>query len=548
MHQPDPHAAVAPDGAERRVVRSWVAPWIASVLVAVLILAAAAAGAITGVSEGHLVNGDEAVAALLPVDLARGQVSVLFPGNSYQGILEVPVYGALWQVFGADAAPMRLFHQLIWMAAVMTWTLVTWTVLGRGSRQLSRAAKGWSLLAVLGLLGVTSVPAWPVWFRIYPGYHVGALLAGLAVLLALHARRTRWWFAAGLVAGLAIYAQPMHVAGAVAVAVLALCAARSVRLRWLAAAGVGVAVGASPLLLWNLRNGFASLESGAAPVQHPEWTYVDRLANTARITTRVLWEGAPPRPEASTWVSFLQVGALLALLGIVGVGAVHLLRSWQRSAPLLAAVGVMLLGLPMLSAFSLDVDSRYAVAWWPALVVLVATGAGVLAGRDRGTSRIWGIAAIVIGVAAQVLGTAWVAVPAVRDRSARTDPSALTRDVAHDLQRCGVEAVEGDYWAVYPILWGSEAELDGAVPVGMERLAGLVPTDWSSIDRIAMVGVPGSLDLSAISGIVTDTTGRGENGWTRTVHPETGTIVWLEGSGPFPDGCIGVSGLQEVSP
>ncbi len=515
---------------------------IAVVVLGLFVLATPIVATATGVRDGTMINGDEAVAAMLPVEFVRGGPDLVFPGNTYQGVLEVPAYAVLWWAAGPYELPMRLLHQAMWVAAVAVWAWLAIDVLGR-ARGSSARARWWAALAVTGLLLVTSVAGWPVWFRIYPGYHLGALLAGLAVWVARGPDRTARWFGAGALAGLAVYAQPMHGAGVVAVLVAAAVPAVIVLPWWrrIGATVLGVLLGASPLLLWNVRNSFASLDSSAQPVQHPEWNYFDRAWNTIRLTGRALW-GASATPLGAT--SGLRFVAAAIVVGIGVVGVIALVRTGRRAWPLLSVVVVSLLGLPALGALSLDADLRYAVGWWPGIVVLVAAGSVFLASAPSPAVRRVFEAVLCVGLAAHVAVVAAGAWSSVRDRTPAPSAEAATRNLADDLRRCGVDAVAGDYWAVYPAVWGSDAELDGGVQFGPERLDDVAPTSWADVERIAVLPPPNVTDPLDAAALVGSRTGREDADWVSAAHPGTGARVVLEGPmSSLPEGCIGETGL-----
>lgn len=516
---------------------------------------------LTGVRDGSMVNGDEAVAAMLPVEVVREGPMVLFPGNAYQGVLEVPAYAVLWAAAGPHELPFRLLHQAMWTAAVAAWTVAAMEVARRGGASLR--ARWWGALAVAGLLGVTSVVGWPVWFRIYPGYHLGALLGALGVLVALRLcdperkdRRERavlWgWAVAGLLAGLAIYAQPMHAAGAVGVGLAALLAVRDRdpsgllhRARPLLAAAVGGAVGVLPLVAWNLRNDMAILDSESQPVQHPEWGYPQRLGNTVRLTGRVLWgDGSAPLTGVSRALAAVVAAVLVAVL-LAGLWA---LWRWRPGSwPLLGVAAVAILGLPLLASLSLDTDQRYAVGWWPGLVVLVAAGACGVVDVLGGRALVAACTAVGAAVALQLVVVVAGAWPVVADRTATPSAEAATRDMARDLQRCGVEVVAGDYWAAYPAVWGSDAELRALVTWGPARLAGTASSGAGP--RLAVAPIEprrGSVADVRAAAEAAAPPGRGERGWVVATHPGTGVRLAIERTAePLPDGCIGPSGFVE---
>ena len=523
--------------------RWWTFPWIASGLLFLLLLFV---GPLSRMMDGFWVVSDEAVAALLPADLFRGQVSVLFPGNPYQGVAELPAYAVLWELFGANTTPTRIFHQAMWLAAVFLWTIVALQSMERGGVRLTHRAKGWALFAVVGLLGVTAPIGWPMWFRIFPGYHLGALLAALAALVALRSATGRGWAVAGLLAGLAIYAQPMHVVGAVIVGVLALMSAKPERMRAVIAAGAGALVGVTPLLLWNARNGFEIFTGDLTPSEHPEWGYFDRLANTVSISARVLLGDPDGRATAPNVLLVGQALAAAVLVGLLVVGSVRLVRSWRTSAPLLAGIAVMLFGLPILTTFSLSSDQRYAVSWWPALVILTATGTATLVGASAEILRHGTQVVIGVAIALHIACTTSMAVAVIQDRSEFPTADSGAIDLAADLERCGVDAVAGDYFSVYPAVWGSNAELEATVQQGPERLAGFVPDDWGEAGAVAVLGPPNGGEVESLGAALAEATGRGASGWVALQHPGTATNVLLEANHDLPDGCVGEGGLLRL--
>ncbi len=498
----------------------------------------------TGLRDDVVVNGDEAVAALLPVEFARGAPSVLFPGNSYQGVLEVPVYAAVWLVAGPDLLVLRVLHQAVWIAALAVWFLVALEPARRAGR-IGARAYWWSACAVAGMLGVSSVVGWPVWFRVYPGYQSGALLGGLAVLVALRSvdrAGSGRWVLAGLLAGAAVYAQPMHAPATVVVLAVAACSGRSAAPRRLAACVVGVALGVAPLVVWNLRNGMATLDPDTQPsVEHPEWGYPQRVLGVARTSWRVLSGGDQIALGRPAQVAAVLVAVGLAALAVLGVAA--LVRWGGTSRVVLLVPVLMLLGLPVLAVMSLQVDPRYAVGWWPGLVVLVAAGAAlaVEVGRPRAAAPV----ALSLLVALHLLVVGVGLGRSLEARVDRRDAVDATSDLVEDLRGCGVDTVWGDYWAVYPMEFASDAELRGIVTWGPQRLSEDRPADVAERSRVA-VFVPSVLgDVAAAAAQATDGTGRGVDGWEVVSDPDTGVRLALERTdAPLPRDCLGAAGLE----
>jgi hypothetical protein len=305
-------------------------------------------------------------------------------------------------------------------------------------------------------------------------------------------------------------------------------------------------LGLAPLVLWNLRNDLATLDPDTQPlVEHPEWGYPQRVLGVARTTSRVLWGGdqlSIGRP--AQWGVVLCAVALvvLSLLGVVAM-----VRWRGASRVVLLAPVLALLGLPVLRVMSLQVDPRYAVGWWPGLVVLVAAGAAAAAERSGGGGR--AARTTLAGVVLVHLGVVGVgAADALADQRDRTDGLDATVDLVDDLRRCGVDTVWGDYWAVYPTLWASDVELGAVVTWGPERLTTFRPDDLASVGRVAVLVPAVMADTSASAELATDGTGRGATGWTPVTDPDTGVRIGLERTAAaLPEGCLGAGGLVPVA-
>ncbi|MFZ4517526.1 MAG: hypothetical protein ACOYOP_04015 [Microthrixaceae bacterium] len=546
------------DGRPVRPVRRrrWAGPDLLRVAVVVLalgVLVVPVLATVTGYGDGARANGDEVVALLLPVEAGRGSAELVFPGNAYQGLIEVPAYAVLWQLAGPDLVPARLLHQALWLAALAAWTAACLSVMGALGATVR--ARWWGALAVVGLLGVTAPVAWSVFSSVYPGYHTGALLGGVAVLAATRVQRRRGWWAAGLAAGLAVYAQPMHGVAVVAVLAAALfgplaatptgAAPLPGRSGRLLSAGLGVVFGLLPLLVWNAANDWATFRPGNQPVVHPRWTYLNRLANVVDVSGHVLSgngsSGVPP------WGVVANVAVGVVLVALLACGVMVLVRCGRRGVALQAAVVVAVFGLPVLGAFSLDDQYRYAVAWWPALAVLVAAGTTWLADRPAAGVRHAARAVVAVAVAAHLAVVVAVGRTALAGAAGQPNATDRTRDLAADLRRCGVDGVVGDYWSVYPVLWADRAVMVGEVVWGPDRLDAVHPDGWTEPVRVAGLLDPAVADPVNGAAAVTRATGRGGGGWVYAVHPGTNVRVALEITDtPLPDGCLGPDGLRPL--
>ncbi len=524
-----------PDPTPQRPRRSRSHPLIAVVAVATFVatFAVTVVAAVVGTQDIFLMNADEAVAAMLSRSALDGHLTVLFPGNSYQGLVELPLYLVLDLLPGPQFVALRVLHAAIWYAAVGLWTWIALDLVGRRVA-LSSTARWWGAFAVAGLLTLSSYVGVHAWSRIYPGYHSGAALAALALIVATRAGSGRSWFLAGVLAGGAVYAQPMHVVG-IATVLAAWAVADRRRTADLGWSLGGIALGVSPLVLWNLAAGWPVLD--AQPVQHPDWTHLDRLANSARLTGRVLWgdgSGTMIGPVTLGPVGTLAMvvcAVVLVLLG--GTGLVAMLRSWRSSLPLLVAFAVPVLGLPVLATFSLDSDPRYVVAWWPSLVVAVAVGTATLVAGTRGRVRHVVMVLVVAAVAAQAVVFVDGSRDLLAERAGLTAPHEAARELSGLLRRCGVDSVSGDYWRVYPVLWGYDGDLAVEVTNGSPRLS------W--FDRNGGPGRHAHLpadtaDLARVAAEARALTGAPD--WTPVSDRATGIVLVVEGTPEsLPAGC-----------
>ena len=148
--------------------------------------------------------------------------------------------------------------------------------------------------------------------------------------------------------------------------------------------------------------------------------------------------------------------------------------------------------------------------------------------------------ALVVHLAVVVDG-AWLQ---VERRTPVPSAESATRDLAEDLRRCGVDVVAGDYWAIYPAVWGSDARLRSATFFGPDRLDANRPASWPRVRRVAVLPPPTVVNGQDAANLVALRTGRGRDGWVATVHPGTNVRVLLERTAsPLPAGCVGENGL-----
>jgi 4-amino-4-deoxy-L-arabinose transferase-like glycosyltransferase len=210
------------------------------------------------------VDSDQAVLGIMAYHIQTGDRPVFFYGQPYAGSLEAYMAALLFHLFGAHDGTLRL--PALAFSVVFVGT-VYW---------LGMVLYGYRIAVVAGLFLALGPALLIVWSTAAGANYIEAMVFGTVLLLLavrypdLRVMPVAVAVGGGLLAGLGLWIQPMigeYLLPLVVAYVLRLRVDRSARpcvdwlrsVRSLVAMGVAVVAGAAPLLVYNLREHWATL-------------------------------------------------------------------------------------------------------------------------------------------------------------------------------------------------------------------------------------------------------------------------------------------------
>jgi hypothetical protein len=328
------------------------------------------------------VNRDGAYGAFVGMHLRQGirPAPVFTEGANYQGTLKGHL-AALISLLGIDD----------WSLLIVIVSVILSLASVAAGMALARRIAGRPAAVCAGLYLALPPRFLAVFSLNSVGQYVDVLaLGGVALaLLAPPAAGTGRIAAAGVLLGAAFWQQPVALSF-VAAGLLVVALRRGAGIAWLAA---GLAVGALPVLLWNVQHDWASgdiLGRGPDELRMQIEAFPRLLRRTLTISFPILAGTAPGHPWSETpavlWIATAIIPlAAIAYLAIEGRGIAASVRGREASAALLPAL-VMLAALGLWWA-----TTSGKVYWRPRylLPVVAATGVhlGVVLGRLWGRSR-----------------------------------------------------------------------------------------------------------------------------------------------------------------
>ena len=403
---------------------------------------------VLGSVQGTL-NADEAYTGLQAMAILDGDRPVVIRGAAYTGVVDAYVLASIHAVFGAHPVMLKVYSSLLWGAAAVTVGLAARRL---GLRDSLAVMCAWAVWIGSGSLIVLST-------RAYLSYGSGLLVVSLATLVAIGIvgrqrtdARTSALF--GGVVGLAVFLHPMFLTVLVPLSAVASWRHRRDWRAWWLPAGLAAVAVNLPFLIWNVRNGWPSLEQPVAASD----SWWERLV---RFFTGLVPRSLGLMGEGGGWVVPGAIAALviIAVVALALVGISVAVR--QRSMVLSVVVVPVLVCWPLMATLanlSFVADSRYAVIYLPVLVVTVAIGAEHTAPRVPAPLRRMG------PVVAPVVLVAIMVVPWLRSQAPATaDADGVAHAVIDSLDEASIARLSGHYWGVLPVQYASDGRIVTAV-------------------------------------------------------------------------------------
>ena len=427
---------------KKAVPRVSTATWIG--LAAVALIGLAFRWWIFGASQGA-VSADEAYTGLQALRILDGDLPLVIEGQAYTAVFDSYLLAPILGLVGASVWVLKALP-LVW------WALASVLIARIAIKTVSRP----TALVVGALFWVAPGALMLLSTRAYEGYGLGLIFVLAACSAAQRSvsgthPETRTSIVVGAMVGLALYAHPMYLAVVAPILVLPSIKHRRDTRRWWLPMIASLVLANVPLIVWNVRNGWSTLDQPSSESS----TYFGRLGSLlSDVTPRVfglrdldgLWTlGAP-----TALVVLVLIGVLVAR------GIVVLAR--RDSANRVVAVTATL-SLPLLAVFRSTVfveDARYGIVFFPFLLVALVVGATSF---NSGEMK-----PFVIGVV-MVVWSALLVVPWLSENQGprRGDPNADARGVIGVLHDRGFDSVAGSFWWVLPIEYLSNREIRGAV-------------------------------------------------------------------------------------
>lgn len=381
-------------------------------------------------------DADEAVTALMAERVLEGKPALFYWGQQYGGTIDAIVSAPLVGLTGSSVWAVKVvmigFHALaclvVWrigrrifderaglVAAALSWVfspaVVWWSTKTRG---FYGAALVISLLVVLFVVRLVQRPA----DTDGPGDRDDLMVAGLLVGIA-------WW-----TSPIAFFS--------IGPAVLVGLIQRRDLWRRLPVTVVPFVLGGLPWWIFNVANGFGSLESPTEATT----SYGQRVEGLVSVMVPMLI--GLRQPFSADWTLGTVVGAVV----VIGLAA----AAWQQRGRSWLLVAVVV-GYPLVAAVSATSEyvgePRYGYLLAPVLALVVA---GVV-----GRSRAGAMLAPVIVLMATAVGVASLTDIGVERRLVNYDLApAATEPLVDELEGRGIDVLYAEYWLAYRITYESD--------------------------------------------------------------------------------------------
>jgi 4-amino-4-deoxy-L-arabinose transferase-like glycosyltransferase len=331
---------------------------------------------------------------------------------TYVGALKSWIWALLLKVLLTSPVVVR-------MPAVLLSSISVWWVYSLLSRSVGRRAA----IAAAALLATDPV------YILYSRYDHGpvviqhlCLVGSMLALLRFHQeRRTVWLFLGLLALGLGMWEKAVFVwliagLGIAGVLVFARQIWAALSIRNIAVAGAGFLIGTTPLIVYNVRNDFATFRSNTKfdPSELPQKVNVLRATFNGSVQfggfIREAVDGPIRQPESAMEKAVVSLASStgnrrFGLLGYLAVGAILLSPLlWRDPAPRRMFLFVLICGtvawLQMAITKNAGAAAHHTILLWPLPIIAIAV---VLAQLPR--LVLWPVVAIAAGANVLVLSS-----------------------------------------------------------------------------------------------------------------------------------------------
>jgi 4-amino-4-deoxy-L-arabinose transferase-like glycosyltransferase len=412
-------------------------------------------------------NADEAIVGLMARHTLQGQWSTFFYGQAYMGSLDATLVAIGFQLFGQEVITIRVIQVILYSLTVLT-TAILGKLIFRSER--------------VGLLGAILLTIPTVNTTLYTtislgGYGEALLIGNLLLIIALKFSDdgSLGWIAAwGFLSGFGFWAFGITMVFIFPSAILLVynLAHRGGKERALGAVFtlIGFLIGAMPLVLWGIDNGFGILWSevfGSAIAGASSSNFLlavyEHVLNFILFGFTVLLGLRPP--WTTHWLAAplipVALGFWLAVFGLT-------IQNLRRQDParvgrwLLIGVVFTLIAGFILTPFGADPSGRY---FLPLLVPMALFAGEVITNIwKEATSRLW----IWVCIAAILGFNLWGTI-----QSASIKPPGITtqfdsvtwidhsydEDLVRFLEEVNATRGYSNYWVAYPIAFLSSEDI-----------------------------------------------------------------------------------------
>lgn len=400
-------------------------------------------------------NADEAFTGLQALEIAKGDLPIVYRGIGYTGVIDSYVFAPFAHFFGAPVVALKLLTSLWWIATSVVMFLAVRSIQrSDGAEHPER----WAFTAAAftwltpGAMMVVTTRAWEAYGLLLLTTFAAAVLLRRVMIDVLHSRRLV--VAAGATMGAAFYLHPMTLASVIPMAFVPCWAfRREFRRWWVPAFGAALAVNI-PFLAWNVKNDWLSL-SQPSPPMNSTW---DRFTSFfSGLLPRAL--GTMDTDGGWTW-GIVSVAIYVGLLALAARGVWSLAR--RIPGGMVFALPAVLCW-PILSLFNnmwFVTDGRYSSVGFPFVILAIVIGLSDVIRRFRAASpRPIAFISFVV---------AWVALLVIPWLSVNTgdrvdDPNLRTRLLVEAIEERDLRFAAGNYWLMNPIEYQSNQRIHVAV-------------------------------------------------------------------------------------